>query len=93
MYLYEANIVTDLSLMSEDQVELNEVDRLDFEQNYKELTVPISSIVINAPVTFYVYKTYSEFKDLIVDPTSWGNVKYLHDGVKYILYLDVDDGN
>lgn len=64
-------------------------DLTDFETNFKSQAVYINELVI-AETTFVEWLSYTQFKNIIVDPLAWADVKYKQIESKYILHLALE---
>jgi len=65
----------------------NDLDKEDFETNYKFLAKKIDSLII-AETTFEVEKKYTQLKALVDGVTiTWTDIKYIETDEGYKLYL------
>ena len=85
-YLYKTTIFIDTSNLINIDNSQNNIDKLDFETNFKSQSLLIDEIV-SMDMSFIISKTYSDFKALIVTPLNWSDIKYIQGGNKYQLFL------
>lgn len=86
MYLYNTTIYKDTTNVLGLDVTQNNLDKADFETNYKSSVYLISKISI-LETTVEIDKTYTQFKALIVNPILWSDVKMVEETNHYDLYL------
>lgn len=86
-YLYKAEIFKITGSVIGIDVTQNNVDKLDFETNFKSQAKKIDSLII-AETTFEVEKTYTELKGLVDGTTiTWADIKFVETDEGYRLYL------
>jgi len=86
MYLYKSIIYHNTDSVTGIDTTQNALDVSDFETNNKDDAVPVESVTISE-TTFILDRSYTDFDALIADGITWGNVKYVDDGLRYIMYL------
>ena len=86
MYLYQTTIYRDTSNVYGIDKTQNDLDKANFEANYKASTYLISELQLSE-TTLLVVKTYTQFKTLIVSPILWTDVKRTEDVEHYDIYL------
>ena len=85
MYLYKATIFKNPDWLGVPP-NSHAADKADFEANFKTTALKVNEVII-AETTFSSDLTYAAFKAKIVAPLGWSDVKYIEDGLKYILTL------
>jgi methyl coenzyme M reductase alpha subunit len=62
-------------------------DSIDFENNYKSVVIEVTDI-ITTELTFLIYKSYDEFKQMIEDNNlEWNSINTIITEDRYILYF------
>jgi len=85
-YLYTTMIYTDINGLIGFDITQNNLDKTDFETNYKSSCVGISGLAL-AETTVRIDKTYAQFKALITGAIVWGDIKLSTMAKRYELYL------
>ena len=89
IYVYKAQIMTDLTNAYGFNNSQEATDKTDFETNFKAQTVAVSGVEImeNSAI---INKTYTQFKALITGDITWADVKTVTVLNRYDLYLITD---
>lgn len=86
-YLHKSALFKNTDNVASIDAAQNDVDKADFESNFKSQAKNIDSLII-AETTFEVNKTYAEFKAIVDGVTiTWADVKYTETEGGYRLYL------
>lgn len=89
MYLYKTMILIDTSGYTITEYDNNKYisDSIDFENNYKSVVIEVTDI-ITTELTFLIYKSYDEFKQMIEDNNlEWNSINTIITEDRYILYF------
>lgn len=85
-YLYNAIIYKTTDNVVGLDVTQNNLDKTDFETNYKSSCEDITLVNV-AATTFEHDETYTDFKAMITGDITWSDVKMVEGDNKYTLYL------
>jgi len=85
-YLYITAIYRDTSNLIGFDIVQNDLDKTDFQTNYKSSCNEVTEISF-AETTARIEKTYTQFKALITGDLVWSDVKLSIMNKKYELYL------
>ena len=88
-YLYITEIFTNTNNIVGFDITQNNLDKTDFETNYKSSCVTVNSLSM-AGTTVRLDKTYTQFKALITGDLTWADVKLIVGTNRYEIFLITD---